>query len=191
MSRVAYSAFGKSAGFTPTARYTRVPEAAPTIPVVDEVEDAYRRGFEDGQAAARADAEAQIAREREARAAIELAFARFDADSAEALRESLCATVHALCEEALVPLALETQSLTKRIEIAASMLQRKHDERVISIHPEDLKLVRDSVDPSLELVADASVERGGLRVDTDDGGIEDGPQKWKRALVEAFETCAH
>ena len=55
--------------------------------------------------------------------------------------------------------------------------------------PEDLELVKASVPASLELVADGSVERGGLRVETDDGGVEDGPQQWRRALAEIFDTC--
>ena len=69
------------------------------------------------------------------------------------------------------------------------MLQRKHDQRIVHIHPDDLELVRSSVTGDLELVADASVERGGLRVETDDGGVEDGPQPWRRALAEIFDAC--
>ena len=106
------------------------------------------------------------------------------------LRETLRATVHALCDDAVLPLALDCEALARRIELAAAMLQRKHDQRVIHIHPEDLALVRDSVPPELELRADASIERGGLRVETDDGGVEDGPQQWRRAIAEAFESCA-
>lgn len=190
MSRIAYSALGKPGGFTPSARYARaVIENASPVPV-DTVADAYRSGFEDGQISARADAEAQLARERAERAAIELAFARFDMESALALRETLRATVHALCDDAVLPLALDTQALASRIELAAAMLQRKHDQRIIHIHPEDLALVRDSVPPELELRPDATIERGGLRVETDDGGVEDGPQQWRRAIAEAFDSCS-
>ena len=71
------------------------------------------------------------------------------------------------------------------------MLQRKHDQRVIHIHPEDLELVKGSIAEGLELIPDGSVERGGLRVETEDGGVEDGPQQWRRALAEIFDTCKH
>lgn len=190
MSRIAYSALGKPGGFTPSARYARaVAEKVPSVPV-DAVADAYRSGFEDGQIAAKADAEAQLARERAERATVELAFARFDMESAQALRECLRMTVHALCDDAVLPLALDCDALASRIELAAAMLQRKHDQRVIHIHPEDLALVRDSVPPELELRADATLERGSLRVETDDGGVEDGPQQWRRAIAEAFDSCA-
>ena len=145
--------------------------------------------FEDGQISAHADFEARLKAERAARTAIELAFARFDAASERQLRERMLATVHALCEEAVLPLALDTEGLARRVEAAAAMFQRKHDERIIHIHPEDLELVRGDVSADLELVPDASVERGGLRVETDDGGVEDGPQQWQRALAEIFAAC--
>ena len=190
MSRISYSALGKPGGFTPSARYARVvvEEAEPLA--VDAAAEAYRSGFEDGQISAKADAEAQLARERAERATIELAFARFDLESAQMLRETLRATVHALCDDAVLPLALDCDALARRIELAAAMLQRKHDQRIIHIHPEDLALVRGSVPPELELLPDATIERGGLRVETDDGGVEDGPQQWRRAIAEAFDSCS-
>lgn len=191
MSRIAYSALGKPGGFTASNRYARaVVEPAAAAEPVDAVAEAYRSGFEDGQISARADAEALLVRERAERAAIELAFARFDMESAQALRETLRATVHALCDDAVLPLALDCNALARRIELAAAMLQRKHDQRIIHIHPEDLALVRDSVPPELELRPDATIERGGLRVETDDGGVEDGPQQWRRAIAEAFDSCS-
>lgn len=191
MSRVAYSALGRRGSFSRDSRYTRQEEAAPA-PVEaqpDAAERAYSAGYDDGQISARADCEAQMAAERAARGSIELAFARFDADSARQLREGLIATVHALCEDAVLPFAIDPEGLARRVDAAAAMFQRKHDQRVIRIHPEDLELVRDSVAPDLELLADASVERGGLRVETEDGGVEDGPQQWRRALAEIFDTC--
>ena len=185
MSRVAYAALGKRGSFSRDTRYTAPPaDAVPAAPTEDAAEQAYRAGYEDGQISTRAECEAQLQAERAARSAIETAFARFDAESGRHLRERLLETVHALCEEAVLPLGL-----ARGVEAAASMLQRKHDQRIIHINPDDLELVRDSVAGDLELVPDASVERGGLRVETDDGGVEDGPQQWRRALNEIFDTC--
>ncbi|MBX7500573.1 hypothetical protein K3181_03815 [Qipengyuania sp. YG27] len=190
MSRVAYSALGRRGSFSRNSRFT-TPEvpAAPPVEVEDAAEKAYRAGYEDGQISARADFDAQLKAERAERAAIELAFARFDAESERNLRDGLLATVHALCEEAVLPLALDAEGLARRIDAAAAMLKRKHDRRVIHIHPDDLELVRDNVAADLELVPDGSVDRGGLRVETEDGGVEDGPHQWRRALAEIFDPC--
>ena len=191
MSRIAYAALGKRGSFARNGRYTTpVVEDLPTpVEAEDAAEKAYRAGYEDGQVSARADFEAQLKAERAERSAIELAFARFDADSGRVLRDRMLATVQALCEEAVLPLALDAEGLARRVEAAAAMLQRKQDQRIIHIHPDDLELVRDNLSQNLELVPDGSVERGGLRVETDDGGVEDGPQQWRRALAEIFDTC--
>lgn len=189
MSRIAYAALGRPGSFARDGRYAKPQVSEEPVETEDVAEKAYRAGYEDGQLSARADFDAQLTAERAARSAIELAFARFDAESERQLRDRLLATVHALCEEAVLPLALDSKGLARRVEAAAAMLQRKHDQRIVHIHPEDLELVKASVPASLELVADGSVERGGLRVETDDGGVEDGPQQWRRALAEIFDSC--
>ena len=189
MSRIAYAALGRPGSFARDGRYAKPQVPEEPVETEDVAEKAYRAGYEDGQLSARADFDAQLTAERAARSAIELAFARFDAESERQLRDRMLATVHALCEEAVLPLALDSEGLARRVEAAAAMLQRKHDQRIVHIHPEDLELVKASVPASLELVADGSVERGGLRVETDDGGVEDGPQQWRRALAEIFDAC--
>jgi len=190
MSRIAYAALGRPGSFARDGRYAKPQVPEEPVETEDVAEKAYRAGYEDGQLSARADFDAQLTAERAARSAIELAFARFDAESALSLRENLRATVLALCEDAILPLALDMDGLARRIETAAAMFQRRHDERTILLHPDDLALVKDHVSDSLDLRADASVERGGLRVETEDGGVEDGPEQWRRAIEEALGSCA-
>lgn len=190
MSRIAYAALGRPGSFARDGRYAKPQVPEEPVETEDVAEKAYRAGYEDGQLSARADFDAQLTAERAARSAIELAFARFDAESALSLRENLRATVLALCEDAILPLALDMDGLARRVETAAAMFQRRHDERTILLHPDDLALVKDHVSDSLDLRADASVERGGLRVETEDGGVEDGPEQWRRAIEEALGSCA-
>lgn len=180
-------------GFSRDPRFSSLfappaPEPA-TEPEDDPVLDAYRRGLAEGRAEAEGQA-AQREHEREAqRAAIELAFARFDAGSAAALRERLRLTVLALCEETVLPLAIDANGLAARIEKATAMLQRAQDERRVLLHPEDLALVQARLPADVVAVPDPSVERGALRIETADGGIEDGPSQWRRILAEAFREC--
>ena len=180
-------------GFTPHAAFRAGPiptEGAPGhAGRADPVADAYARGREEGRNAALAEVAAQRAEEDAARAAITLAFARFDDNSAKQLRERLRETVVALCEDAVLPLALDTEGLARRVEAAAALLQRKTDERIIRLHPSDHALVLALVDPALTLVPDPTIERGGLRIDTEDGGVEDGPAQWRQAIAEALAQC--
>lgn len=155
----------------------------------DPVAEAYRRGRIEGKAEAEAMAEERERELHSRREAIELAFARFDAASAAELRERLRQTVYALCEETVLPLALDGDGLAARIEKATEMLRRAQDERQVLLNPEDLALVEGKLPADLVVIPDPSVERGGLRIETEDGGIEDGPSQWRRILAEAFREC--
>ena len=180
-------------GFTRDPRFCALaPSRAAGAPLAAEVDveaEAFSRGFAEGSAQALQTA-LEAERERDARReAIELAFARFDEASATALRERLRQTVLALCEEAVLPLAIDPEGLALRIEKATAMLQRSQDERRVLLNPEDLKLVEGRLPAGLVVEADATVESGGLRIETPDGGIEDGPAHWRRVLVEALGEC--
>jgi flagellar assembly protein FliH len=194
MSSLPLAQLGRLPRFSRDGRFAALfhpPAAGPAEPAaaLDPLADAYQRGCLDGAAAAAEDARrAELERDAQ-RSAIELAFAEFDAGEAERLRERLRQTVLALCEAAVLPLALDVDGLVVRIERAVAMLQRAHDERLVRLHPDDLALVRQRLPATLRVEPDAGVERGGLRIETPDGGIEDGPAHWRRALAEAFREC--
>ncbi len=150
---------------------------------------AFAEGYAQGADHARAEAAAALAGEVEARAALDLSFTRLDAEIAETLRQRLAETVTALCEAALAPHALDHAALVTRIERAVAMLARADDERVIRLHPEDLKLVAPRLPDDWKLIEDPALPRGGLRVETANGGVEDGPAQWRRAITEALAQC--
>jgi flagellar assembly protein FliH len=88
-----------------------------------------------------------------------------------------------------MPLAIDPVGLAARIEAAVGLLRRSQDERRVLLNPEDLALVQARLPDGLVVEPDASVERGALRIETTDGGIEDGPSQWRRILAEAFREC--
>jgi len=194
MSSLALTQLARPAGFARDARFAgpfgaqaERPAEASSQP--DPLTEAYERGFREGAAMAAEEAFRAETKRNAARHAIELAFGQLDEDDAVQLRDRLRQTVLALCEAAVLPLALDAEGLAARVERAVSMLQRAQDERVVRLHPEDLALVGDRLPGSFQVEPDADVERGGLRIETADGGIEDGPSHWRRYLAEAFREC--
>lgn len=182
------TAFRADARFALSADIT-----APPPPHTAQPEDplalAWAEGYAEGVRHARAEGEAAQAAEAEARAALDLSLTRLDAEMAEDLRQRLHDTVLALCDTALAPFALDHAALIGRIEQAVAMLARAEDERVIRLHPTDLALVSPRLPAEWKITADPALERGALRIETQTGGVEDGPAQWRRALAEAFQSC--
>lgn len=181
---------GRPGGFARNPRFANMaaPMPAPTEGP-DPLIEAFERGYAEGGTAARAEAEQREAERDAAAERIELAFARLDQQAVAELRERLRQTVLELCEQAVLPLALDMDGLAARVERAVAMLQRAQDERRVLLNPADFELMRNRLPASIAAEPDPSVERGALRIETPDGGIEDGPRQWRRALAEAFREC--
>jgi len=155
----------------------------------DPVETAYVQGYAKGAEDARAAALIAAATDDAARHRIEAALARMDGDALDQFRERLRTTVLALCQSVLVPAAIEPAALAARVEAAAAMFARAADERVIRLHPEDLALIHARLPEEWHCDPDPSLERGAVRVESNGGGVEDGPAQWRNALEEALLKC--
>ena len=116
-------------------------------------------------------------------------FSRLSRELEELLRQRLRDTIAALCETALAPLAKDEAALVRRIERAVAMFARADDERVIRLHPDDLVLVSAQFSDDWQIIPDATLERGALRVESASGGVEDGPAQWRMELAEALAQC--
>ncbi len=186
---------GAASGFVLDARFAGAMACDDAPPVVegapsdDPVALAYADGFAAGAAEARAQADERAAGEAQSRERLALSFARLDAALEEQLRQRLRDTVAALCDSVLAPHALDPDALMRRIETAVSMLSRVDDERVIRLHPDDLALVSPRLSRDWTVKPDPALERGALRVETASGGVEDGPEQWRRAIAEALRAC--
>jgi len=185
-------AIATARGFSADRRFAALAAGAgamPDAPAPDPVEQAFARGYAEGYAEAIAVAEQRAAESEAARQRIDLAFARLDQQSAADLHERLRQTVLALCEEAVAPLAVDPEGLRLRVERAVALLQRRQDDSRVRLHPDDLALVEGRLPAGLVLEADPSLERGALRVETSEGGVEDGPSQWRAILAEALCAC--
>jgi len=186
-------------GFARDRRFFRefvAPEPEPImVPVEDEPEphdpiaEAWADGYAKGLGEAQEAAAQLIAEQEAARQKIEFALGKLDVAMQTELQDRLRETVIALCEAAIAPAALDPAALTRRVELAAAMLSRAEDQRVIRLHPEDLALIAARLPEDWHFEPDASLERGALRVEGANGGVEDGPEQWRRAINEALRQC--
>ena len=186
-----YAAFAASTGFVSDARFAAAAQAGPPPEAepADPLAQAWAEGFAAGAEHAQAEAAQLALIEAEARTALALGFARLDRDLEDDLRLRLRDTVAALCEAALAPLALDEAALIGRIERAVALFARADDERVIRLHPDDLALVTPKLAEDWQVVPDPALERGALRVESAQGGVEDGPAQWRAAIAEALHQC--
>ncbi|EGD59431.1 hypothetical protein Y88_1586 [Novosphingobium nitrogenifigens DSM 19370] len=185
----------RNSRFAPDARFLAnvAQMVEPAVPVEeaepDPVADAYARGYAEGAEAGQSSARAEAAAADAARHRIETALSRMDAQMLDAFGARLRETVLALCESVLGDAAVSPNSLAARVETAASMFTRADDERVIRLHPEDLALIHARLPEDWHCEPDSTLERGSIRVETAQGGVEDGPIQWRRMLEEALRTC--
>ena len=183
------AALAASVGFAPDPRFAGSAQLD-REPVADDLRArAWEEGYGAGCAETQQAADAAAAELAAGRSRLELTLARLDAEQEELLRKRLFAAIEALCEASLAPLQLDRAALAARVERAAAMLARADDERILRLHPADLELVGDMLPEGLEVRADAALERGALRLETANGGVEDGPAHWRRAIAEALEQC--
>lgn len=189
MSSLACAAVGASHGFAADPRFANI--AAPAVAA--ESGNPLTRAWNEGHAAGRAELAAELEAKAEldagACAKLEIACAQLDAAQQELLRRRLAETVAALCEASLAPLALDPDLLAQRAGRAAAMLARADDAKVLRLHPQDIALVGSRLPDCWTIVPDPALERGALRFETGDGGIEDGPGQWRRAILEALGEC--
>ncbi len=186
---VPFAALSQSAGFRPWARFGGAALCEPDPIASDPQAKALAAAHAQGLAEGRAEADAEALALLEAHGRLSLAFERLDQQMEEELRTALRETVMTLCEHALAPLAIDEQALLARIERAAAMLSRAYDDRTIRLNPDDLSLLSESLRADWSVRPDPSLPRGTLRVESTEGGIEDGPETWRRAIAEALGPC--
>ena len=183
-------------GFLGDARFASKRAVPPPPPppgmhaeMPDPIVAAHAAGYDQGIAEARAEAEAERATREAAWRALAIASSRLDTEQTRLLADRLRGTVMALCETALTDAALDPAALARRVESAAAMLARADDDRVIRLHPDDIELVQPRLPADWPLAPDPLLSRGALRIEGRNGGVEDGPEQWHAALVEALREC--
>ncbi|HTM95730.1 MAG TPA: FliH/SctL family protein [Croceibacterium sp.] len=186
MSSLAAALAVPSPGFQPDVRFASRLAAELSLGGQDRAEGAFADGYAKGFADGSAQAEAQAAADTAACERIELALGRLSDAETVRIETRLREAVLALCEQTFAPLTVDPEALAARVDKAAALLRRSVDERLLRLHPADAALLADRLPEGTRVEPDPTLERGELRFETAEGGVEDGPGQWRRALCEAL-----
>ncbi|MFU7529344.1 FliH/SctL family protein [Qipengyuania sp. ASV99] len=160
------------------------PAATPAhnLPEPDPLAEAFARGEAAGRAAAAAEHTAVQDQQR----ALRLSFRELDQTAMDSLAGELAETVIALCEQALSEFVPEPGQLLKRCHAAARRLGSAAQDCALHLNPADIDALARETRDNWRVVADDTIARGGLKFETSDGSISDGPSEWRRAIATAL-----
>ena len=174
--------------FTPWGEMTAAPsndtEAAPDLEAVRA--QAFAEGFDQG----RRTVELEFAAEREALAHLAEALEVLRPEPTAALGQLLAETVERLVRQVAGEVEVDGALLARRAEAAAAMIGEETEAARLRAHPEDAVLLENARIP-VEIVADPTLERASLVIETRDGWIEDGIAiRIERLRAELDRICA-
>ena len=147
------------------------PLQAEPVPDFEQLQaEAFAQGFEQG----RRSVELEFESEREALARLTEALDVLRPQETNALALMLAETVDRLVRQVVGQVEVDGALLTARAQAAAAMIGQETDAARLRLNPADLPLIEGARIP-VEMIADETIERGGLLLETGQGWIEDGP----------------
>lgn len=162
---------------------------AEPVDVLEEARmEAFTMGFEEGcRITSEAQADAVEAQGRLAEALELLAPA-----PSGMLSTMLSATVVRLVEQIVGEVEIDMDRLVQRCDTVAAFIEGNQDRSALHVHPDDAEMLKDET-IGVPLVADQTMQRGCVRLETMDGWVEDGPDvrlSRLRALLDDMEGKA-
>lgn len=143
---------------------------------------AFAQGFEEGRKAV----EDMITDERAAIIQLAGSLEVLKPQPSQALAMLLSETVERLVRQIMGTVTIDRDTLIDRCERAAELIGEEAGPMRLRLHPEDLELLADaSIDTPL--VGDPHLLRGTIRLETDEGWIEDGPEARLERLRAALD----
>ena len=180
------SLYTAPAGQLTAAMRGAVVEVEPEIDLVEEARmEAFTLGFDEG---CRVTAEANSA-DTDARARLAEALDLLAPAPSGMMSTMLSATVVRLVEQIVGEVEIDLERLIDRCDTVAAFIESNQDKSALHLHPDDVALLEGET-IGVPMVADKSMQRGCVRLETADGWVEDGPDvrlSRLRALMDDME----
>jgi flagellar assembly protein FliH len=145
--------------------------------------DSFAQGFDAG----RRTAELEFAGERQAIARLAESLEMLRPEPTSALAALIAQTVERLVTQIIGSVEIDGTLLQQRAEIAATLIGEDTEPAKLRVHPDDMPLLEPARIP-VAIVADESLRRGSIVLDTGTGWIEDGPAVRLERLRAALDS---
>ncbi len=154
---------------------------------VDPIAAAQAAGYLEGLDAGRAEAAADLARDRSLTDKLAEALTGASRIDRERLAGHLRATVLHLVTRLVGETGVAPALLEARIASAIDLLADSAEAAVLRLHPDDMALVEGALPKSVFAAGDAAIQRGSFVLESATTIVEDGPELWIEQLTDAIE----
>lgn len=143
---------------------------------------AFAQGFEEGRRAV----EEMVADERASMTQLAASLEVLKPQPSQALAMLLSETVERLVRQIMGTVEIDRDTLFERAQKAAELIGDEAGPMRLRLHPDDLALLSDAAIDT-PLLGDSNLPRGTIRLETDEGWIEDGPEARLERLRAALD----
>jgi flagellar assembly protein FliH len=167
-----------------------VASAMAEAPPLDPLVEAHQAGYDAGYAAARAEQQAQAARDLALLEGIAASLKSDNRVDRERIARQLRQTVLHLVTRLVGDTGISADLLAGRVEAASDLLADSSESAMLRVNPADVVLLQGRLPESIFAVGDASLARGSFVLEAASTIVEDGPELWLEQLTRALDKVA-
>ncbi len=159
-------------------------------PPLDPLIEAHQAGYDAGYAAARAENDAQTARDLVLLEGIAAALKSDERVDRECIARQLRQTVLHLVARLVGETGISADLLAGRVEAASDLLADASESAILRVNPADVALLEGRLPETVFAVGDAHLARGSFVLEAASTIVEDGPELWLEQLTRALDKVA-
>ncbi len=167
-----------------------VAAAMAEAPPIDPLVEAHQAGYDAGYAAARAEQDAQAARDLALLEAVAAALKSDERVDRERIARQLRQTVLHLVTRLVGETGISADLLAGRVEAASDLLADASESAILRVNPADVALLEGRLPETIFAVGDANLARGSFVLEAASTIVEDGPELWLEQLTRALDKVA-
>ncbi|ONF96789.1 FliH/SctL family protein [Sphingomonas jeddahensis] len=167
-----------------------VAAAMAEAPALDPLVEAHQAGYDAGYAAARAEIDAQAARDLALLEAVAASLKSDERVDRERIARQLRQTVLHLVTRLVGETGVSADLLAGRVEAASDLLADASESAILRVSPADVALLEERLPETIFAIGDPNLARGSFVLEAASTIVEDGPELWLEQLTRALDKVA-